>query len=94
MSRYNQYTTDADISVKLVERDEGNDKSIWVVTTTTPIDFIAPSGLLRTVPEDSEFKFEGEFDATEDEATCYVKARGLLDACGVSDADFEYHYLD
>ena len=88
MSIYNDYTKNADVSVKLIERNEQSDKSVWGVTLNRDITKLGRTDE-KILKSGAIFKCEAEYDVKEDDVLNYVHSRGLLDACSISDAEFE-----
>lgn len=88
MSKYNAATKNANFTIKGIERDDYRDQSIWTIATTSPIS-IEAGGLCRILPAGSVFKYTDAYEADEDEVLDCILARGILDACNISDGAFE-----
>lgn len=92
MSIYNKYTTDAHISVELIGRNDRSDASTWKVTLKEDINELGRTDG-KVLRAGTTFRYEDEYDANGAGVVDYIRSRGLLDACNISDADFERKYL-
>ena len=88
MGIYNKFTKNANITVTLAERDGWGDKSIWEVILNNDITEVGRTDG-KIVKAGEKFKCDAEYDAKEEDVISYIQSRGLLDSCGVSDAEFE-----
>lgn len=89
MSKYNKLTKDKEFNVSLVMRNYNDDESEWEIELLEPI-FLNDG---RFVKAGATFTYFDELTAEEEDVITYIQARGILDACNITDGDFEYTYL-
>lgn len=84
----NNGTKGQKITVKLIERDEWNGKSIWEVSNVDQIDFVY-GGHAKSLPAGSRFEYTDALDTTTEEVEGTVWSQGILSACDVTLGEFE-----
>lgn len=85
MSKYNKYTKMPVLARYVGQVDSGEE---WAVSPVNTITFVE-GGWLRVLPRDTEFKYIAPDGDTREEVEDYIENRGILDACNISDGDFE-----
>lgn len=85
MSIYNKYTK-VPVEARYIGQVDSGDE--WAVRPVITITFVE-GGWLRVLPNTTEFRYIAPDGYTREDVEDYVKTRGILDACDISDGDFE-----
>lgn len=93
MSIYNNFTKGASIDVELFERNKNTDESTWgIIIEKDIVELGRNDG--RILQNGTLFMCKGKYDDEEDDICQYVQSCGILDACNMSDAEFEQKLVD